>query len=122
MGVKILIVDDSATARLQAEQALKGMGFVVIQAEHGDDALKKLAEHPDVKLVISDVTMPWKDGFELLAELRAQPATQGLPVIMVTTEGSAPQIGKARKLGISGYLVKPYKPEHLAAAVKKLVA
>jgi CheY-like chemotaxis protein len=122
MSRKILTVDDSATARFQVSSTLTKAGYQVVEAENGDDALKKLEEHPDVALVISDINMPWKDGIELLEELRANEKTKDLGVILLTTESNALQIKKAKSLGVLGYLIKPFNADALIAVVSKVCA
>jgi two-component system chemotaxis response regulator CheY len=121
MAGKILVVDDSATARFMVANALKLAGYEVVEAEHGDDALAKLAEHADVKLVIADINMPWKDGIEMLKNIRSDAKLKATPVVFLTTEGNAAKIAEARALGISGYLVKPMSPQNLVAVAKKVV-
>lgn len=120
MAAIVLVVDDSATARFMVANALKMAGFEVVEAEHGDDALTKLAANDGIKLVIADINMPWKDGIEMLRELRADAKLAKLPVVFLTTEGNTQKITEARALGISGYLVKPMNPQSLVAVAKKI--
>lgn len=122
MGKKLLVVDDSATSRGQVIKALRGTASEFVEAENGDDAMAKLRAHPDICLVISDVNMPWKDGLELLAELRGEEQWKQLPVLMVTTELNPDQVDLAKKLGISGWLVKPIRGEMLLKAVDTILA
>lgn len=118
MSKKILVVDDSSTIRQQVSFALVQAGFVVVEAEDGADGLKKLAENADVSLVICDVNMPNMNGLEMLQQLRGAPKVP--PVVMLTTEGSMDLVAKAKALGAKGWMVKPFKPEQLIAAAKKL--
>jgi len=120
MGKKILIVDDSKTIRQQASFTLEKGGFSVVEAENGQDALQKLASNPDVNLILSDLNMPVMTGMQLLENLQKSPATSVIPVIMLTTEGAADQIEMAKKFGAKGWLVKPFKPEILVAAITKI--
>jgi two-component system, chemotaxis family, chemotaxis protein CheY len=118
MGKKILIVDDSATIRQQVSFTLTKEGFDVVEAEDGVQGVAKAGS--EIAMIISDVNMPNMNGIEMLAALKAKGVV--LPIIMLTTEGSADLIEKAKALGAKGWLVKPFKPEQLVAVVKKLTA
>ena len=120
MSVKVLVIDDSLMVRQQVGRALTGAGFVAIDACDGRDALLKLAETPDIRLAICDVTMPVMNGLEFLEHLRAD--GHALPVVMLTTEGQPELIQKAKALGAKGWIVKPFKPEQLVAVAKKQTA
>ncbi len=122
MGKKILIVDDSRTIRQQVSFTLVKAGFEVVEAEDGKDGLAKLSSSGPFVLVISDVNMPNMNGLEMLENIHALPEHSSLAVIMLTTEGGADLIERAKKAGAKGWLVKPFKPEQLVAAVTKLAA
>jgi two-component system chemotaxis response regulator CheY len=117
MSSKVLVIDDSLTVRKQVGMALTMAGFAVLEACDGADALEKLTVHADVALVVCDVNMPRMNGLEFLAHVRT-----GLPVMMLTTEGQPELIQRAKALGAKGWLVKPFKPELLVAAARKLTA
>lgn len=121
MAKKILLVDDSVAARMVMVKCLTSENYEIIQAENGDDALKKIAENPNINLVITDINMPWKDGIELLEELRKNEATKNLPVILASTESDSETIAKAKSLGVLGFLVKPINAETLRATAKKVL-
>ncbi len=120
MGKKILVVDDSRTARQQVSNALLAAGYRVVEAVDGVDGLAKIELHADASLVICDVNMPNLDGLQVLAALRARPPTD-MPVMMLTTESHPELLQQAKKAGAKGWIVKPFKPEMLVAAVRKLV-
>ena len=122
MGKKILIVDDSVTIRQQLNFTLSKGGFQVVEAVDGNDGIAKLKEHADVALVISDVNMPNMNGLEMVEAIKGNPAHAALPIVMLTTEGSTELIERAKKAGAKGWLVKPFKPEQIVAAVTKLAA
>jgi two-component system chemotaxis response regulator CheY len=112
---KVLIVDDSATMRTQLTGASK--------RSTATTASPSWEQHPDTALVISDVNMPWKNGFEMLAEIRASSAAfASVAVIMLTTEGNPEEIKKAKEMGIKGWMIKPFKPDALRQVVTKLIA
>lgn len=118
MGKKIMIVDDSRTIRQQVTFTLTKGGYEVVEAEDGAQGIEKLAENPDVAMIITDVNMPNMDGIEMLEKMKASGTT--IPIIMLTTEGAADLIERAKAAGAKGWLVKPFKPDQLVAAVGKL--
>lgn len=119
---KILIVDDSITVRQQVLAALKPAGFELAEAGDGEDALTQLLGGLSVRLVICDVNMPKLNGLDMLERLRGEASIASTPVLMLTTEGQPEYIARAKSLGAKGWMVKPFKPELLVAAVKKLTA
>ncbi len=112
MDTTILIVDDSATVRKLLVHTLKPKNYKCIEACDGFDALEKLAMHPEIRLVISDLNMPNMDGIELIANIRQNPQLMDLPIIMLTTEGSQDNRKMAFDAGANLYLVKP-SPAHI---------
>jgi two-component system chemotaxis response regulator CheY len=119
MAKKILIVDDSSTIRGQLRFTLSQAGYEVIEAEDGQDGIAKLRANQDAAMVLCDVNMPRMNGLEMLESLASRPGTTP-PVVMLTTEGAADLIARAKKAGAKGWIVKPFKPDLLLAAVKKL--
>lgn len=109
---KILIVDDSATVRKLLAHTLRPKHHQCIEACDGFEALEKLALHPDIGLVISDLNMPNLDGIELITSIRQTPQYRDLPIIMLTTEGSSESRKLAFNAGADLYLVKP-SPAHI---------
>jgi two-component system chemotaxis response regulator CheY len=113
--LELLIVDDSAAIRkillrvLQQTELPLGQVF---EAADGLQALKILKEHR-VGLVLSDINMPNMDGLELLRTLRASVEWRSLPVIMITTEGSASKVAEAVELGATSYVRKPFTADQL---------
>ena len=120
MGKKVMIVDDSRTIRQQVRFTLTKGGYEVLEAEDGADGFEKLKANPDVAMVISDVNMPNMNGLEMVEKIKGEGTISGIPIIMLTTEGAADLIDRARKAGAKGWLVKPFKPEKLIEAVGKL--
>lgn len=120
MSTKVLVIDDSAMVRQQVGNALVTSGFAVIEAVDGLDALDKLAAMPDTALVVCDVNMPRMNGIEFLEQKSKN--GNAVPVVMLTTEGQPELIQKAKTLGAKGWIVKPFKPDLLIAAAKKLTA
>ena len=114
----ILVIDDSLMVRKQVGAALKGLGYSVVEAVDGLDALEKLESSPDTRLIVCDVNMPRMNGLEFLERLSTRGS--GVPVVMLTTEGQPELIQRAKSLGAKGWIVKPFKPEFLAATARKL--
>ena len=120
MAKKILIVDDSASVRMVARIALRDKGYDVLEAINGRDALDKLAGER-VNLVVSDVNMPIMDGISFVKELKGNPATKFVPVIMLTTEAGQDKMQEGRAAGAKAWITKPFQPATLLDAVSKLV-
>lgn len=120
MTKTVLIVDDSASLRQVVAMTLKGAGYEVIEASDGLDALGKLAGQK-VHLMISDVNMPNMDGLSFVRELRKNPAYKFTPVIMLTTEAGEDKKRLGQEAGAKAWMVKPFQPQQMLAAVSKLL-
>ncbi|HEY0709756.1 MAG TPA: response regulator [Polyangia bacterium] len=117
---KVLIVDDSPTVRQQVAAALVPAGFEVLDAQDGQEGLQQLRDHPDLALIFCDVNMPGMSGLEML-DVAGQDAPPALPpIIMLTSEGRADLIARAKQSGAKGWLIKPVKPEQLVAVARKI--
>ncbi|WP_455385745.1 response regulator [Acidihalobacter prosperus] len=120
MGKTVLIVDDSASLRQVVRMALSGAGYEVMEAGDGQEALAKL-NGTRVHLVISDVNMPRMDGITFVKTLKQRPEYRFLPVIMLTTEAGQTRKDEGRAAGAKAWMVKPFQPAQMLAAVSKLV-
>ena len=120
MAKSILIVDDSASIRQVVAITLKGAGFDVIEACDGRDALSKLSGQR-VHLMISDVNMPNMDGLTFLKEVKSRAEYRFTPVIMLTTESAEEKKRQGQAGGAKAWMVKPFQPQQMLAAVNKLV-
>jgi two-component system chemotaxis response regulator CheY len=121
VNMKILIVDDFGTMRRIVRNLLKEIGYAnADEAEDGNEALVKL-RGGGYEFVVSDVNMPNKNGFELLREIRADPALKALPVLLVTAEAKKEDIVSAAQAGASGYIVKPFTKATLEEKMQKIV-
>ena len=116
---KILVIDDSETIRQQVKHALAATGYEIIEAVDGIDGLEKLRAVTDLDLALCDVNMPRMNGLDMIAEV--QRTGPKIPILMLTTEGQPSLIRRAREAGAKGWIVKPFKPELLVAAVTKLI-
>jgi len=117
---RILLVDDSVSMREMVGFTLKGAGYTVSQAEDGVEALK-FAQGNTVELVITDINMPNMDGITLIKELRALPAYKFIPILTLTTENSAEKKQLGKIAGATGWIVKPFDPDHLLSTVKRVL-
>ncbi len=120
MAKSILVVDDSASLRQVVRIALTGAGYEVIEAEDGQDALNKL-DGRKVHLVVSDVNMPVMDGITFVKQMKLLPNYRFTPVIMLTTESQEGKKQEGQAAGAKAWVVKPFKPEQMLAAVAKLI-
>lgn len=111
----VLIVDDEQHIRLLIEQTLEELeddGVELLTAANGEEALDVVANHhPD--LVFLDVMMPKKNGFEVAAAIKADPATAGTTVILLTAKGQAYDREQGMAAGADQYLTKPFDPDDL---------
>jgi CheY-like chemotaxis protein len=115
---RILIVDDSSTARMMEQVLLGRAGYDFIIAENGQQAIDKAsAEHPD--LILMDVVMPQLDGVEACRQLRGRDETRAIPIVMVSTRGEEPALERAFAAGCSDYLPKPINATDLLSMVKR---
>ncbi|MDY0329696.1 MAG: response regulator [Thiomonas sp.] len=121
MAKTILIVDDSASLRQVVNIALSSAGYEVIEAVDGVDALTKL-DGRKLHLIISDVNMPNMDGITLVKEIKQKPDYKFTPIIMLTTESQEDKKAQGQAAGARAWVVKPFKPEQMLAAVSKLIA
>jgi len=120
MSKKVLVVDDSRTVRQQVAGLLAAAGYEILEAVDGIDGLEKLRGTPDVAMVLCDINMPRMTGIEMLESIKQDPRATRAPIMMLTTEGQPSLVARAREAGAKGWIVKPFKPELLLAAVKKL--
>ena len=120
MAKTILIVDDSPSLRQIVAIALKGAGFDIIEASDGKVALSKL-DGKKIHLVISDVNMPNMDGITFVQEMKKLAAYKFTPVIMLTTESQEAKKREGQAAGAKAWVVKPFQPAQMLAAVAKLI-
>ncbi|MBF0537512.1 MAG: response regulator [Nitrospirae bacterium] len=120
MAKRIMIIDDSATLREVVKATLLKAGYEVLEAVDGKDALKKIAGQK-INLIVCDVNMPNMDGITFLKEIKQQTAHKFVPIIMLTTESQETKKQEGKAAGAKAWVVKPFKPETMLAAVEKLI-
>jgi two-component system chemotaxis response regulator CheY len=110
--MKCLVVDDSATMRRIVVNALKTIGYAdIVEAGDGQEALAKC--DGSIEMVITDWNMPTMGGLDLVRNLRGNPATAKVPILMVTTRGVKEDILQAVQAGVNSYILKPFTPQVL---------
>ncbi len=120
MNKKILIVDDEPNIVISLEFLMKKEGFTVAVAGDGEEALAKAASfEPD--LVLLDVMMPKKSGFEVCEALRADPSQAGLQIVMLTAKGRDTEVAKGLAIGADAYVTKPFSTKDLVVKVKAML-
>ncbi len=119
MAKKILAVDDEKAIVRLVQVNLEREGYEVVTAYDGREALEKVAsERPD--LIVLDVMMPYMDGFEVLQQLKKEPDTREIPVIMLTAKAQDADVFRGWQSGVDCYLTKPFNPMELKAFVKRV--
>jgi two-component system chemotaxis response regulator CheY len=121
--MKILIVDDTTTARIFAKKCLTGIGFhdaEFIQAKHGLEALEKLNEH-DIDLVLTDLMMPEMDGETLLTQIKMTEHLQNIPVIVVSSAGNMARKDILLEMGAKSVLPKPFSTSEMFEVLKEFL-
>ncbi len=121
-SIRFLVVDDFSTMRRIIRNFLADLGYTnVTEADDGKTALPVLKAGA-VDFLITDWNMPGMPGLELLKEVRNDPATKKLPVLMVTAEAKREQIVEAAQAGVNGYVVKPFTAQTLKDKIDKILA
>ena len=115
---KILIVDDAKFTRNRISQPLEEAGFEVIHAKNGEEGLT-LFEEQQPQCILTDLLMPVVDGIELITTLRNRGSD--VPIIVVTADIQKTTREKCEKLGINGFLTKPFQPEQILEQVEQAV-
>jgi two-component system chemotaxis response regulator CheY len=122
-GLRTLIVDDSSVMRKIVARALQQGGVSVgeiLEAANGSEALDILRAQK-VDLVLSDINMPVMDGLEFVRQLQSVDNAKGVPVVMITTEGSESHVMQAISNGARGYIRKPFTPDQMKQHVLPLL-
>jgi two-component system chemotaxis response regulator CheY len=123
MALNILVVDDSTAIRKILIRVLRQTALAIgeiFEARDGLEALDIVRAHP-LNLILSDINMPNLDGLGLLAELKGAEQWRGLPVVMITTEGSEEKVSQAIRLGSAAYIRKPFTAEQIQEKIGALL-
>ena len=120
MGKRILLVEDTATMIMLEKMLLAGEGFEITTAGNGVEGLKKIeASAPD--LVLLDIMMPEMDGIEMCRQLKNNPETAEIPVIMVTTQGEPERVEQAFEAGCDDFVTKPIDKIELLEKIRSFL-
>jgi DNA-binding response OmpR family regulator len=118
---KVLIADDEQNIVISIEFLMKREGFQVLIANDGEDALAKVqSERPD--LVLLDVMMPKKNGYEVCQSIKSDPALASTKVLMLTAKGRDTEVAKGLAIGADAYMTKPFSTRDLVAKARALLA
>jgi DNA-binding response OmpR family regulator len=120
MNKRVLIADDEQNIVISLEFLMKREGYLVQVANDGEEAVRRIrAERPD--LVLLDVMMPKKSGFEVCQEIRSDPAMAGVRILMLTAKGRDTEVAKGLALGADAYMTKPFSTRELVDKVRDLL-
>lgn len=121
--IRALIVDDSSVMRKIVERSLRQAGIdldKVVEASNGAEALAALQTNT-VDLILCDINMPVMDGLEFVRQVHTVESAKGVPIVMITTEGSESHVVQALTAGARGYIRKPFTPEQVKEHVLPLL-
>jgi two-component system chemotaxis response regulator CheY len=116
----ILVVDDSCSVRQHVSLVLQRAGFETAQAADGQEGLAMVDSNRNIDMVICDINMPNMNGLEMVEKIKAKPENKSLPILMLTTEGQASLVKRAKLAGAIGWIVKPFNPRQLVQTVNHL--
>jgi CheY-like chemotaxis protein len=114
---RVLVAEDELDIRLLARLLLELAGHQVLEAADGNAALAVLSAEDDVDVVLLDLRLPCRDGWEVMSELRASGRLDGLRVVVFSAQIEPRDYARAEQEGVAGYLTKPFSEEDLLAAV-----
>jgi two-component system chemotaxis response regulator CheY len=120
MGKRVLTVDDSKTMRDMLKLALTEAGYDVVQADDGAHGVEVLQSTPDIDVIVTDINMPRMDGYAFIDSVRKNPKNRTTPILVLTTESEPEKKRRAREAGATGWIVKPFDPVKLVAAINRV--
>lgn len=121
MAKMILLVDDSSTILMSVKNNLELAGFIVETALDGVKAITKLTDGAKPDLIITDVNMPNMNGLEFISKARTLPGFRFTPILLLTTESQQEKRDEAKRLGATGWVVKPVSGEGLLKIIKQIL-
>ena len=117
----VMIVDDSNALREIIANMLRESGMEVISAEDGVQALEKIEQVTQLDLVVLDIVMPNMNGYELCRQIKKNPKTQNIPVVMCSSKSEDFDRIWGIRQGADAYISKPFRPEELLSTIKQLL-
>jgi two-component system chemotaxis response regulator CheY len=121
MAMTILVVDDSSTMVMSLKTTLNMNGFEVETASNGQAALDKINSGIKPNLILTDINMPVMGGLEFIGKVRALPGLKFIPILTLTTESESSKRDEGKRLGATGWLVKPVDGDDLLKVIKKVL-
>jgi two-component system chemotaxis response regulator CheY len=120
MNKTILVVDDSQSLRNLVRLVLENEGFRILLAENGKDALEKMTSE-EIQLLVTDLHMPVMDGMELVRNVRKLETYRFVPILILTTETNSQIKIRAKELGATGWITKPFDNKKLIKVIKRVL-
>jgi two-component system chemotaxis response regulator CheY len=117
---QVLVVDDSSTMREIVSTFLSRNGFEVTVANDGRDGLRCLQDDPGIRLVLSDINMPNMDGLTMAEKIRNDLGNTAVRIVMLTTEDNAGMRARCKDIGVTGWIVKPFRGEAVLGPFRKI--
>ncbi|MDH5681807.1 MAG: response regulator [Spirochaetota bacterium] len=121
MSKNVLSVDDSPSMRQIIKSCLSREGYIVSEAEDGQDALNKILGDSAFDLMIVDVNMPNMDGISFVREARKLSNYKDTPIIMLTTESGMDKKAEGQAAGATGWITKPFEPQQFVRIIERLI-
>jgi len=118
---RILVVEDYEPLLIGIQDILETEGYTVLTATDGREALQMM-EEVRPSLIVADIMMPTMDGYALFEAVRARPEWTPIPVVFLTSKAEKEDLSRGRKLGVDGYITKPFDPDTLLTTVQLLLA
>ncbi len=122
MANKVLVIDDSKTARREIARIIHNHGILTLEAENGRVALELLREKDNITLVFCDVNMPEMNGVEFLEACKADEKLASVPIVMLTSEATKDVMMRAKKAGVTGWIIKPAESVTIKSLLDKFCA
>jgi two-component system cell cycle response regulator DivK len=119
MTKRILVVEDQEDNRQILRDLLGSVGYDIIEAGDGEEAVKLAALRPD--LILMDIQLPGLDGYEATRRIKTDARLRDIPIIVVTSYALSGDEDKARAAGCDAYVTKPYSPRHLLAKIREFL-
>mgnify|MGYP001423590768 FL=1 len=121
--MKILVVDDSKTTRVQIERTIREslQDYEIFHAENGLEALDVLQSNPGINIILSDINMPEMDGMALAQSVRKKKELNNIEILFLTTECSKDMKTEAKRIGVCAWIPKPAKPALLLNVLERVV-
>lgn len=118
--MRALIVDDSKTMRAIIARTIKELGFEILEAANGKEALDTLREYGAIELSLVDWHMPIMTGIEFVREVRSDPEYDSMKLMMVTTAADSEHVSEALCAGVDEYLMKPFNKELILSKLQMM--